>query len=113
MPPFTFSELRGGGGYHRGFAGGLFSGRRGRYDVDGGNFTTPQGEMSICLLYGCCPINSNINTNSIANPKNDNIVVSKKVYLLFSNIKNIETEKQHSFCVFYSVFTGDQSGRKG
>jgi len=44
LPQFTFSEFRGGGNFHRGFAGGSFRGRRGRFG-SGRNFTKTQGEM--------------------------------------------------------------------
>ena len=44
LPQFTFSEFRGGGSFHRGFAGGSFRGRKGRFG-SGRNFTKTQGEM--------------------------------------------------------------------
>ena len=43
LPPFTFSDFRGGGSYQRGFARGSFRGRSGRYG-SGRSFTKSQGE---------------------------------------------------------------------
>ena len=38
LPPFTFSDFRGGGSFQRGFAGGSFKGRSGSYG-SGRSFT--------------------------------------------------------------------------